>query len=198
MWVANLSGVWKYCICLSNHFKKPISILVNLLGDFLPELPLISTFTSCQELASLKPTKNIIQDYEKPPKMSKKYGIRIIIKLLWRSQKALNLVWMMFESCLSVCLLDIRCCVRWFNSPGIWDFQVLNNLEAWNMQLLHSITYTPHPHSCPSFSQETTTKHIFRYHHEEFAFYYLFRKKKCFLLNNYRLQHNVLGRTKKT
>lgn len=56
-WITNLSRVRKYCIRLSNHFEKPISILVNLLGDFLPESPFISTFTSCQELASLNPTQ---------------------------------------------------------------------------------------------------------------------------------------------
>ena len=88
MWVANLSGIWQHCICLSNHFKKPISILVNLLGDFLPESPLISTFTSCQELTSLKPTKRKRKNKTKirrnPPRMSNKSGIHIINTLKWR------------------------------------------------------------------------------------------------------------------
>lgn len=49
----NLGRVWKYSICLSNHFEKPISILVHLLGNFLPDTAFIPNFTSCQQLTSL-------------------------------------------------------------------------------------------------------------------------------------------------
>lgn len=99
-----LIRVWKNCICLTDHLKKLISIIVSPLGYFLPQT-IISTLSSCQWLTRLY-LANI---------MSASCNRYLASR---QQREAWNLIRVMPQSSFTISFLQICCCNRWLHSPA--------------------------------------------------------------------------------